>query len=156
MQVLILKEVLDKNTYLEIKRTYRAGSGADVGVKAFLTKGDSEIGHADIGVDGKKNAKLLDIFVKSSFRHRGIGSKMLRLLIDFIKEGIASEIQGDITNADDLPKAIDLFKKHGFSIEECTLYEGKHTVINLTLAQPKFSEFDNLHDVTRVVPKRKY
>lgn len=154
VQVLILKEMLDKNTYLEIKRTYRAGSGADVGVRAFLIKSDSEIGHADIGVDGKKNAKLLDIFVKSSFRHRGIGSRMLSLLIDFVKEGIASEIQGDITGVNDLPKIIDFFKKHGFSISECMLYEDKHTLINLTLTEPEFSEFYNLHNVTRVIRRK--
>jgi hypothetical protein len=30
VDVLLLKEVLDKNTYLVIKRTFRAGSGADL------------------------------------------------------------------------------------------------------------------------------
>ncbi len=118
MDVLILKEVLDKNTYLQIKRTFRAGAGADLGVKAFLTKNDSEVGDADVGVDGKGNAKLLGIYVKPPFRHRGIGSRMLKLLIDFLQDGMASEIDGDITASDDLPKTIGFYKKQGFSIIE--------------------------------------
>jgi ribosomal protein S18 acetylase RimI-like enzyme len=155
VDVLILKEVLDKNTYLQIKRTFRAGAGADLGVKAFLTKNDSEVGDADVGVDGKGNAKLLGIYVKPPFRHRGIGSRMLKLLIDFLQDGMASEIDGDITASDDLPKTIGFYKKQGFSISEYTINDSKHTLIDLKLTKPKFSQFGNLHEVTRVIPKNK-
>jgi GNAT superfamily N-acetyltransferase len=155
VQVLILNEVLDKNTYLEMKRTFQHGSGSDVGVKAFLTRNGSEIGHADISIDGKKNAKLLDIFVEEPFRNRGIGGRMLKLMVDYIREGLACEIQGDITGSEDLPKTIDFFKKYDFSFSECVIYDSKHTLIDLLLTEPKFSEFDSLHEVTRVIPKNK-
>jgi hypothetical protein len=80
---------------------------------------------------------------------------MLRLLIDFLQDGMACEIECDITGSDDLPKAIDFYKKHGFSISECTISDRKHTLIDLLLTTPKFSDFHNLHEVTRVIPKNK-
>jgi hypothetical protein len=80
---------------------------------------------------------------------------MLKLLIDYVKDERASEIEGDITGAEDLSKAIDFYKKHGFSISECTIYNSTHTLIDLKLNKPKFSEFHKLHKVTRVIPKNK-
>ena len=137
---------------------HRSGSDADVGVKAFVTeesvKYDKEIGHADIGIDGKKSAKLLDIFVQVPYRHQEIGDRMLKLLIDFIRDGTATEIHGDITGVDNLHKTSDFFTKHGFSVsKEMTSY-GKHTMIDIALTAPRYSEFHQLHTVEQQVGKR--
>ena len=133
---------------------HRSGSGLDLGVKGFLDGSKLEIGHADIGVDGKKRAELLEVLVKSPYRHRGIGSKMLKFMVDYLQDGDAREIHGDITASNDLRKTIEFFTKNGFTIgEELTPY-GKHTVIDIALTQPKFGQFFNLHNVERVIGKK--
>jgi GNAT superfamily N-acetyltransferase len=149
------KEILDKNTVLTLKISELSGRHTFFDVKAFLTEGVTlkdikEIGKACISVDGKKCAKLLDIYVNKSYRHRGIGSKMLKLMVDYITDGTAKEVHGDITASEDLRKAIDFYTKNGFIIDEFVLSEGKHTVVNLALNKPKFGEFFNLYEVERI------
>lgn len=160
MQKIIYKEVLDKKTYLEMTITYNSGSGTNIGVKAYPTKNISEEvrtekGRADLYVDGKKKTKLLNIWVNKRFRHQGIGGRIVNILVDYVRDGAAFEVTGDITSAEDLEKATEFYKKHGFSISEEMLEYGKHTLIYQALIAPKFGEFYNLHDVTRVIPKNK-
>ena len=149
------REALDNTIYLVLNFAHRSGSGADVGVKAFVTeesvKHDEEIGHADISIDGKKSAKLLDIFVKAPYRNQEIGDRMLKLLIDFIKDGVATEICGDITGCNNLHKTSDFFTKHGFTVIKQTTSYGKHTIIEQKLTASKFSEFFELHTVEKIV-----
>jgi GNAT superfamily N-acetyltransferase len=131
-----------------------SGSGANVGGKAVEFSDSSnrqkEIGTVDVSIDGKGNAKLLRLFVTKTLRKEGIGSKMLQMLIDFIKDGIASEINGDITGADELDVAKLFCSKHGFTISN----EGTHTLIYTELTKPPFSEFFTLHNVEKQFGKK--
>ena len=79
---------------------------------------------------------------------------MLKLLIDYIRDGTATEIHGDITGCDNLHKTSDFFTKHGFSVsKEMTSY-GKHTMIAIVLSAPRYSEFHQLHTVEQQVGRR--
>jgi GNAT superfamily N-acetyltransferase len=131
-----------------------SGSGANVGVKAVEFSESSnrqkEIGTVDVSIDGKRNAKLVRLFVTKARRKEGIGSKMLQMLIDFIKDGSATRINGDITGADEPEVAKLFYSKHGFTIT----VQGAHSLIYAELTKPPFGEFFSLHKVEQQFGKK--
>lgn len=107
-------------------------------------KGWRRIGKATIVVkEGLKTAEWMDIVIgqeRSSvlsdfifptadastepsdlkFRNKGIGSKVVRFMLEYLKERGIEEVHGDISKFDDVTKATDFWKKNGF---EVTPYE---------------------------------
>ncbi len=135
------------------------GAGASFGVKAFLIDSETgqqiqRIGDLDFHIDGKRSANLRFFDVNESYQNRGIGSKMVKLSVDYMTDGIAKEINGDITFSKDLEKLIKIFKKNGFSINEKS--EVKHTEIDIALSKPMYSEFHELHKVEPATRKEYY
>jgi len=150
------REVLNKNTTLKLSfEDYGSGSSI-IDVIAVLnsikSNGKKKIGKGSIRIDSKKRAQLLDIFVKFPYRHKGIGSRMLKLMVDYIQDGIAKEIWGNISDADDLDEAIKFYTKNGFSISKNKLPQVEQTIINLTLTKPlspQFLHLPKVHQITK-------
>ena len=60
---------------------------------------------------GRKDAEILDIHLNFNFRHRGIGSRMLKLIMDYLQDGTVLEIWGNITSANVFRKAMNSILK---------------------------------------------
>lgn len=149
------KVQLDKKTTIVWMFKHRGGSGADFEVKAVLpyTKSDKErkeIGIAKITIDGKKNAELHDIYVDSLYRHRGIGSKILKFTVDYLQDGIAEIIKADIRGRDDQQIAIKFFLKNGFDVGM------ENSEVSLILNKPKYGQFGYLYKEVEYITRAEY
>lgn len=154
------REALSNKTYLILSFAHSSGSGASLGVKLVEMKfADSdytkELGNVDVTVDGKHNAKLIYFFVKPSLRNQGYGDIMLKMVVDYLRDGTASEIHGDITGVSNLKEISQFFTKRGFALNEEKGLYGKQTMISLELTAPPYnSEFFKLHTVEKKVGKQ--
>lgn len=101
------------------------------------------IGHAYVDIKGGV-AELEDNKVEIPYRHKGISSSMLKLVIDYLKDANITEFFGHINDADNLEKAESLYKKNGFEITEYfEVIEQKD--INMALSKTSHPEFFSRH-----------
>lgn len=66
-----------------------------------------------------KDASIEDVFIKEEYRHRGIGSQLMRKAIDWIRKVNATDINVHVVVGNE--KAIDFYKKFGLCHEGYTL-----------------------------------
>jgi hypothetical protein len=138
---------------------HRSGSGADFEVKAVLpyTKLDNKkkvtFGFAHVIIDGKKEAKINVIDVKSAYKD-DIDRKILKFIIDYLTDGTTEEIYRDITVSKELEE-IQFYTKNGFSIKEENMLHGyKNTRVNLILDKPKYGQFP--YKDVEYIPRTEY
>jgi GNAT superfamily N-acetyltransferase len=149
------KVVLDKRTTILWVFRHRSGSGADFEVKAVLpcTKSDEKrnrIGIAKITIDGKKNAELHDICVDSLYRRKGIGSKILKFTVDYLRDGIAEVIKGDTRGIDDQQIPIKFFLKNGFTVD------AEKSQFSLILNKLTYGQFGHLYKGIEAITRTEY
>lgn len=143
---------LDNKTAILWEFRHRSGSGADFNVKVVLpfTKSDNKkVGWAKISVDGKKNAIIHDILVEPPYRCKGIGSKMLKFIVDYLQEGFAETIKGSTKGIDDQQRAIKFYLKNGFNVDT------ENSEFSLTLKQMR-GEFNRLYNREEVIKSNEY
>ena len=145
------KEIIGKNFTLLIMHNNEKGNFEMLDVKAVLLKPNGirkRIGYASMGIkDEEKRAELCNIYIEPYFRHREIGGKMLRLMVDFYKDDKAQEIFGDITASKVPKKAKNFYAKNNFSIIEKESQEGKNIKIKLILKKTQDPQFYYLHKI---------
>jgi GNAT superfamily N-acetyltransferase len=123
---------------------HRGGTGADFEVKAVLPYTKSykirkQIGITKISIDGRKNAVLHDILVNSPYRRRGVGSKILKFVVDYLQDGDAEIIKGNTKGIDDQQIATKFFLKNGFTVDAET------SEFSLILNKPTYSQLSHLY-----------
>lgn len=129
------------------------GSGATLDVKAIPNNIDSGrnemLGRICVGIDGKKSATLINLYVKPAYRRQGVGS----LLIDFAKsrlEGRKTEcLEGDITGAENLESAISFFQKNKFGISS-------DKFVYTSIKKPKYPDFGFLGREVEVIRRKEF
>ncbi len=150
------KVPLDKKTTLLWRFKHRSGIGADFEVKAVLpyTKSDKQrkrIGIAKIIIEDNKNAEIADIYVESHYRHKGVGSKILKFVVDYLEAGTIEKIKAtDLKGSKDLEIAIKFYEKNGFSVDV------EHSEANLVLNKPKFPQFGYLYKDIEAIRRAEY
>ena len=107
------------------------------------------IGEASIGIV-RRNAELLNILVEPSYRHRGIGSRILSSAIDYLQDKNMVEFWANITGADDLDKAIKFYTKNGFSVYEEPSAYSTQVFAKQTLTKSTYAHFLSRHKVRRI------
>ena len=146
------KEMIGKKIALFVMHTEERKYLEMLDVEAVLLKTNGikkRIGFASMGIKGnEKRAELLDILVEFYYyRHKGIGSKMLRLMEDFYKDNKAQEFFGNINAAKIKKKAIYFYKKNGYDIIEEKSPEGDTIWIQKFIKKPQNPQFSRLHKI---------
>jgi GNAT superfamily N-acetyltransferase len=146
---------LDKNTTLLWMFRHRSAVGADFEVKAVLPYAKSDkirkqIGIAKISIDGRKNAVLHDILVNSPYRRRGVGSKILKFVVDYLQDGDAEIIKGDTRGIDDQQITIKFFLRNGFTMD------AENSEFSLILNKPTYSQLGNLYEGIEYIKGNEY
>jgi len=104
-----IKQALDSDLK-DIGKFYRDGSCMFVAVIHGQVVGIAGIQHKDNHKPGQ--AELFRMSVSSAFRKKGIGSKLLRLIIEFCQENQYSKIT--LKTSNEKVAAISLYRNHGF------------------------------------------
>lgn len=134
------KVIIDDKLSVIWNYSCRSGSGADFTVKAVkpYAKTDKKktlYGIAKLTVHGgNKEVTLHDIIVYSPYRRRGIGSKMLKFIVDYLTNGKTDIIHGDTKGIDDQEIARKFLVKNGFTVE--------NSEFSVILDKPKYPQFE--------------
>jgi GNAT superfamily N-acetyltransferase len=93
-------------------------------------KGWREIGSAKIAIeDDLRAAGWGDIELGLEFRNKGIGSKVVQFMLEYLKQRGIKEVHGGISRNDDVARATNFWKKNGF---EVTSYEAPREGVFVT------------------------
>ena len=131
------EEKIDKNTKLSLAvykhPTFTSLMLTVLRSKSRDDKNPKEIGKASVQIE-QKSADWCEIIIKNPRnRNKGIGSKVVKLMIDYMTDWGVKEVNGTITLVDDLEKAANFWEKNGFSVDKETLAQGKATKIRLLI-----------------------
>lgn len=153
---------LDEKTAILYMFKYRTGSGADFEVKAVkpYTKTDNKkkvtYGSAHIILDGKKNAKINVIDVKSACKDTDIKTKILKFIIAFLTDGNTEEIVRVITG-EKSSEELDFYTKNGFNVKNEYMSNGyQHTDVSIILNKPPFGQFSELYEAPQYIDEKEY
>lgn len=74
------------------------------------------VGDSAIWVCSKERAEWLYIKINEGLRGRGIGKKIVKFAIDYLKENGVKLIWGEISCVDNVDKVIKFWKANGFRV----------------------------------------
>jgi GNAT superfamily N-acetyltransferase len=77
--------------------------------------------HAAIRIDSPSKATWVDLFLREKLRGKGIGSAIVRIMLDYLKEKGITEVTGKISAVDGgnrggFRKVSGFWKKNGFAV----------------------------------------
>ena len=75
-----------------------------------------QVGDSAIWVWSKECAEWLDIKINERSRRRGIGKKIVKFAVGYLKENGVKTVWGEISRVDEVDKVIKFWKENGFSV----------------------------------------
>lgn len=93
-----------------------------------------QVGDSAIYVWSREHAEWVDIKINDRSRGRGIGKKIVKFAVGYLKENGVKAICGEISSVDEIDKVIKFWKENGFSVNVYPQPKGNFVAaINLTL-----------------------
>ena len=91
-----MEEKIDKDKKLSLA-VRRQPTYTSLKIKVFRIKNGTdkeleEIGHADVQVE-RKSADWCEIIIEPMYRNKGIGSKVVKLMVDYMKDIRVKEVK---------------------------------------------------------------
>jgi hypothetical protein len=139
-------EILEGNVSLKMGVFKKPGKCTCITIFPVLnteSPNRKKIGKCNVRVESDKRAELEDIIVQVPYRRKGVGTRMLQLVVDYLRDRPAMEIWGDPYGAEDPEGAMKFYSENGFTIVN------EHMVL-MVLSKPQNPQFLSKHKIERI------